>query len=69
MPKISAKPIVEEVEPFDKFTNLVQEQIELLLKMPLDPKEKNAVIANAIKFIVVKNRTSGADDDGFFGSD
>jgi len=59
----------KETEAEEGFTSLVRREIETLLKMALEPKEKNAVIANAIKFIVVQNRITGGDDDGFWGSD
>ena len=65
----------KETEAEEGFTSLVRREIEQLLRLPFDPsakdaiKDKNAVIANAIKFIVVQNRISGDDGDGFWGSD
>lgn len=59
----------KESEAEEGFTSLVRREIETLLKLPLEPKEKNAVIANAIKFIVVQNRIEGGDGDGFWGND
>ena len=64
----------EEVDE-DPFVRLVQNEIEAMLRRPLDPdqkdavKEKNITVANAIKFIAIRDKMSGADDDGFFGSD
>jgi hypothetical protein len=52
----------------DEFAWLVQKELEALLKMALEPKEKNAVIANAIRFLGVRNKLGG-DDDGFWGND
>jgi hypothetical protein len=57
----------KEVEAENGFTSLVRREIEALLKMSLEPREKNATIANAIKFLVVQNKLGG-DDDGFWGS-
>ena len=58
---------MSEVEE-DPFIKLVQSEIEALLKMPLEPKEKNAIIMNAIRFLGVRNKVSGGDDDGFWGN-
>jgi hypothetical protein len=58
----------KETEAENGFTSLVRREIESLLKMSLEPREKNATIANAIKFLVVQNKLGG-DDDGFWGSD
>jgi hypothetical protein len=63
----------EEIAAEEGFISLVRKQIESLLKMPFDPtvkdavKERNISIANAIKFIMVCNKVSGGDDDGFWG--
>lgn len=63
----------DEVEE-DHFIKLVQDSIEDLLKLPFDRLEKDAVkernisIANAIRFLAVRNKVSGGDDDGFFGN-
>ena len=65
----------KEAEAENGFTSLVRQQIEHLLRLPFDPltkdavKERNISIANAIKFIMVCNKVSGGDDDGFWGSD
>jgi len=64
----------DEAESADPFLTLVQKSIEDLLKLPFDRtekdavKERNASIANAIKFIMVRNRMSG-DDGSYWGSD
>jgi hypothetical protein len=63
----------EEIAAEQGFISLVRKQIEHLLKLPFDPltkdavKERNISIANAIKFIMVSNKISGGDDDGFWG--
>jgi hypothetical protein len=62
--KEEPEPEVEE----DSFIKLVQSEIEALLRMPLEPKEKNAIIMNAIRFLGVRNKVSGGDDDGFWGN-
>jgi hypothetical protein len=65
----------KEAEAENGFTSLVRQQIEHLLRLPFDPltkdavKERNISIANAIKFIMVSNKVSGGDDDGFWGGD
>jgi len=73
MPRATAKP-AHDTEAPDPFLALVQKSIEDLLKLPFDRaekdavKERNASIANAIKFIMVRNRMSG-DDGSYWGSD
>jgi hypothetical protein len=63
----------KEADAENGFISLVRQQIEALLKMPFDPtvkdavKERNTSISNAIKFIMVSNKVSGGDDDGFWG--
>lgn len=64
----SAKKPEEAEDEADKFVSLVQQEIEKLLREPLEPKEKNAVIANAIRFLAVRNR-SGGDDGSWWGGD
>jgi len=75
MPRATAKP-ADDTEAPDPFLALVQKSIEHLLNLPLDRtekdavKERNASIANAIRFIMVRNKVSGGgDDDGFWGND
>jgi hypothetical protein len=76
MPRAAKKETPEDAEAPDPFLALVQKSIEDLLKLPFDRaekdavKERNASIANAIRFIMVRNKvTGGGDDDGFWGSD
>jgi len=64
----TSKATETEQEPEDAFIKLVQSEIEALLKMTLEPKEKNAIITNAIRFLGVRNKVSGNDDDGFWGN-
>ena len=75
MPKIANKGEAPEERENDAFVRLVQTEIEEMLRRPLDPeqkdavKEKNITVANAIKFIMVRNKVTGGDDDGFWGND
>jgi len=76
MPRPAKKEELNKEEAADPFLALVQQSIEDLLKLPFDRaekdavKERNASIANAIKFIMVRNKISGGgDDDGFWGND
>lgn len=50
------------------FIDLVEAELKTLLLMTLEPKEKNAIITNAIRFIAAKNRLRDDDDGNFFGS-
>jgi hypothetical protein len=68
MPRAAKKEETESEAEEDSFIKLVQSQIEALLKMDLEPKEKNAIIMNAIRFLGVRNKLSGGDDDGFWGN-
>jgi len=61
-----AKKKTDEPDNDDKFAGLVKEEIEKLLRTPLEPKEKNAVIANAIRFLAVRNK-AGGDDGSWWG--
>jgi len=61
-----AKKKTEEPDNDDNFIGLVKQQIEELLRMSLEPKEKNAVIANAIRFLAVRNK-AGGDDGSWWG--
>lgn len=72
---VLAKKVDAEVEAPDPFVALVQSEIEAMLKLAMDPaqkdavKEKNITVANAIKFIMVRNKINGTgDDDGFWGN-
>ena len=50
------------------FVDTVEAELMALLAMPLEPKEKNAIITNAIRFIATKNRLRDDDDGSFFGN-
>jgi hypothetical protein len=63
------KKTAPEEEEKDPFIEKIQREIEKLLDNDDDPKGKNATIANAIKFLVVRNKLQGGDDDGWFGND
>lgn len=49
----------------DKFIALVQEAMEDSLKLNMEPKDRNALFANCIKFIAVKNKLKG-EEGSFF---
>ena len=67
----------EEAEPIaegpkeDPFMVLLEKaltaELERCVEGTLEPKERNGVFANAIKFILVKGKTSDGDDGSFFG--
>ena len=56
--------------PKDAFVGLLQETIEAMLKDTAAAyKDRVALITNAIKFLLVKNRIEGSADGSFFGDD
>ena len=60
------KPQQEEESTDDQFIKLVQEAMEATLKKTgMEPKDKNALFANCIKFIAVKNKLKGEEGDFF----
>ena len=70
MPAIRAakKAAEPETPPEDTFVTKLQAAIESMLEDDtLEPKEKTAVIANAIKFLAVRNKTATGDDGSFWG--
>ncbi len=67
-PRIVPKPEPPE-PPEDEFLTLVQREIKKLLELPLDPKDKNAAILNAIRFIAARNKLLSGDEGDFWGSD
>jgi hypothetical protein len=65
--KAEPPPEPEKPKEEDPFMIKIQAAIEGLLATS-DGKELNAVITNAIRFLVAKNKIIGDEDDGsFFG--
>jgi hypothetical protein len=63
MPRATEKPDKQE----DSFGDLIQSVLEKQLQMPLDPKEMNPTLANAIRFWLGRNKLSAGDDDSYWG--
>jgi hypothetical protein len=57
----------EETE-INRFIGLVQAAMEKALNLGMDPKDMNALFANCIKFIAVKNKLTG-EGKSFFDDD
>lgn len=68
-----AKKSAETPQEIDSFVETIQKSIEDMLKWDKDDlpaKERNALIANAIKFLAIKLKVEGSDDGGsFFGGE
>lgn len=53
----------------DTFVETLQTELENMLKRSdLEPKDRNALFSNAIKFLAVRNKLGG-DDGGFWGDE
>lgn len=52
----------------DPFMKEVQAAISTSLKFP-EPKDLNAAIGNAIKFLAIRAKLTGGDDEEFWGRD
>lgn len=60
----------EDEKKEDAFISKLQAAMEKLLDSGLEPKDMNALFANAIKFLAVKHKIEGQADGGsFFGDD
>ncbi len=54
----------------DPFIDKLEKSMSWMLDQPLDFKDRNALFANAIKFLAIKYKIEGTSDGGsFFGSD
>lgn len=54
----------------DPFIAKLEKSMTWMLDQPLEPKDRNALFANAIKFLAIKYKIEGTDDGGsFFGRD
>jgi hypothetical protein len=56
----------EEQPKEDPFIEKIQKAIEEMLAASLEPKDMNALLANAIKFLLVKHRIGGDEGGSFF---
>lgn len=52
----------------DPFVAEVRQAISRSLQFP-EPKDLNAAIGNAIKFLAIRAKLSGGDDEEFWGRD
>jgi hypothetical protein len=70
MPRIKPVEVEEEREKpaDDSFVMTLQNELEDMMKRrDLEPKDRNALFANAIKFLAVRNKVGGGENEGWWG--
>jgi hypothetical protein len=61
-------PLMADKKPeVDPFIVKLEQALTDMLNEPLEPKDRNALFANAIKFLAIKLKMGGDDGGDFFG--